>query len=117
MQTEIRVSLEDKPGALMRVAGIVTSLGVNIESLTVAPDPRQRGISTLILIAELEPLQLRNALRKMNSLVNVIVAELRPCASAEGGLRWIAERLDPESGLEPVLPHWPPGLPDVQQEF
>ena len=117
MRTEIRVSLEDKPGALMRVAGIVTSLGSNIESLMVAPNPRQRGISTLVLIAELEPLQMRNAVRKMNSLVNVIVAEIRPGTPAEGGLRWIAEQLEPESKLGPMVPHWPPGLPNLPREY
>lgn len=41
MQQIIRVWLENKPGALMRVAGILTAKGSNIESLTVMPDDRR----------------------------------------------------------------------------
>lgn len=74
MRHVIQISLEDKPGALMRVAGIVSALGVNIESLTVAPDPRRPGFSGMMLAVELSAEQLRRALGKINNLVQVVEA-------------------------------------------
>ncbi|MBL0156854.1 MAG: ACT domain-containing protein [Bryobacterales bacterium] len=74
MRQVIQVSLEDKPGALMRVVGIVSALGANIESLTVEPDPRRPGISRMTLAAELNPEQLRRALGKINNLIHVVDA-------------------------------------------
>jgi len=74
MQRTIRLWLEDKPGALMRVAGLVTGTGSNIVSLNVAPDPWQPGVSRMTLTADLEPRLHSLVVAKMNRLVNVLAA-------------------------------------------
>lgn len=71
----IQATLEDKPGALLRAVGLVTAMGANIRSLAVAPDCGQEGQSRLTLTAELTPRQVELALRKLNSLVQVLHAQ------------------------------------------
>ncbi len=74
MQRTIQVWLEDKPGALMRVAGVITAKGSNIVALTVAPDPWQAGVSRMTIVVDLEArLQVR-VVNEMNRLVNVLLA-------------------------------------------
>jgi hypothetical protein len=70
--------LENKPGALARVVGIIASTGSNIESLSVSPDPRRPGLSQLQMEAEVDSVQLRWLLGKINGLVNVLDAEECP---------------------------------------
>ena len=74
MQQTIHVWLEDKPGALMRVTGILTAKGSNIEMLTVAPDLRHQGISRMTIQADVEPHLHRRVLNEINRLVNVLHA-------------------------------------------
>ena len=47
MDQVIQVRLENKPGALMRVAGILTATGTNIESLVLSPDAYDAGVSNM----------------------------------------------------------------------
>ncbi len=75
MLRQVRVTLENKPGALARVVGIISAMGSNIETLAVAPDRRRPGVSRLILAAEFDGEGLRWALGKINNLVNVMEAE------------------------------------------
>jgi acetolactate synthase I/III small subunit len=73
MQQTIQVWLENKPGALMRVAGILTAKGINIEELSVSRDPSP-DISRMIIVANVE-LRLRaRVLNEINRLVNVLLA-------------------------------------------
>ncbi len=71
----IRVSLEDKPGALMRVTGIMTAKGINIDSLSLAPDPERPGLARITLSARVEERYRTRILKEMNRLVNVLRAE------------------------------------------
>jgi acetolactate synthase-1/3 small subunit len=71
----IEVELENTPGALMRVAGILTATGANIERLTVRPLAAGDGISILTLIAEIEPRLRVRVVQQMNRLINVLRAE------------------------------------------
>jgi hypothetical protein len=96
----VRVTLENKPGALARVVGIFASMGSNIETLAVAPDPRRPGLSSMALSADLDPQQLRWALGKINNLVNVIEAEEDLGVPARGSLQGLA----PETGRGDILP-------------
>ena len=75
MPCTIDVLLEDKPGALLRAAGLVTAMGCNIDQLTVAPDPAHDGLSRMTLVAALSPRQLDLVLRKLRSTIQVIHAE------------------------------------------
>jgi acetolactate synthase-1/3 small subunit len=74
MRQVIEVRLEDKPGALMRVVGILTAKGSNIESLVLTPDRLYEGTSKMTIAADVEPRLCRRVVQEMNRLVNVFVA-------------------------------------------
>jgi acetolactate synthase I/III small subunit len=69
----ISLLLENKPGALMRVTGLLTARGYNIESLTVARtlDPEQSRMS---IVVDIEPAQRAQLIKQMNKLINVLQA-------------------------------------------
>ena len=75
MLRTIRLLAENKPGTLMRVAGILTAKGLNIETLTLAPTREQDGISEIRITAQVEPHLERRVVAEMNRLVNVLEAE------------------------------------------
>jgi acetolactate synthase-1/3 small subunit len=65
--------MENKPGALMRVTGLLSARGYNIESLTVARtlDPE---LSRMSLVVDIEPHQRAQLIKQMNKLINVLQA-------------------------------------------
>ena len=67
----ISLLLENKPGALMRVTGVLTARGYNIESLTVARtlDP---AFSHMTIIVDVDPSLRSLVIKQMNKLVNVV---------------------------------------------
>ena len=69
----ISLLLENKPGALMRVTGLLTQRGYNIESLTVARtlDPQ---VSRMTIVVDVEALQRVQVIKQMNKLINVLQA-------------------------------------------
>ena len=69
----ISVMLENKPGALMRVTGLLTQRGYNIESLTVARtlDP---DLSRMTIVVDVDSLQRAQVIKQMNKLINVLQA-------------------------------------------
>src|ERR1043165_7484988 len=69
----ISLLLENKPGALMRVTGLLTQRGYNIESLTVARtlDPE---VSRMTIAVEVDDRQRAQAIKQMNRLINVLQA-------------------------------------------
>jgi acetolactate synthase-1/3 small subunit len=69
----ISLLVENKPGALMRVNGLLSARGYNIESLTVARtlDP---DLSRISLVVDIEPSQRAQVIKQMNKLVNVLQA-------------------------------------------
>ncbi len=69
----ISLLVENKPGALMRVTGLVTSRGYNIESLTVARtlDPE---LSRMSIVVDVEPNLRSQVIKQMNKLINVLQA-------------------------------------------
>jgi acetolactate synthase-1/3 small subunit len=69
----ISLLMENKPGALMRVTGLLSSRGYNIESLTVARtlDPE---LSRMSIVVDVEPTQRTQVIKQMNKLVNVLQA-------------------------------------------
>jgi acetolactate synthase I/III small subunit len=82
MDQVIHVRLENKPGALMRVAGILTATGTNIESLVLSPDACDPGVSNMTIVADIEPRLRERVVQQMNRLVNVFVAsDITPAAS------------------------------------
>jgi acetolactate synthase-1/3 small subunit len=73
MQQIISLLLENKPGALMRVTGVLVARGYNIESLTVARtlDP---DLSRMTIVVDVEPQQRAQVVKQMNKLINVLQA-------------------------------------------
>ena len=69
----ISLQLENKPGALMRVTGLLTQRGYNIESLTVARtlDPL---LSRMTIVVDVDSLQRAQVIKQMNKLINVLQA-------------------------------------------
>jgi len=69
----ISLLLENKPGALMRVTGLLSARGYNIESLTVARtlDPE---LSRMSIVVDVEPNQRAQVIKQMNKLINVLQA-------------------------------------------
>jgi acetolactate synthase I/III small subunit len=87
MKQFIDIVLEDKPGALMRVAGILSATGANIDTLIVEPDALQCGLSRMTIVADVEPHLRARVLQKIIRLVNVLsaadVTEARPDGSLQ----------------------------------
>jgi len=69
----ISLLLENKPGALMRVTGLLSQRGYNIESLTVARtlDP---ALSRMTISVEVDSSQRQQVIKQMNKLINVLQA-------------------------------------------
>src|SRR5512141_785264 len=67
----ISLLVENKPGALMRVTGVLTARGYNIESLTVARtlDP---DLSHMTIVVDVDPSLRTLVVKQMNRLVNVL---------------------------------------------
>src|SRR5262249_7044170 len=70
----ISLLVENKPGALMRVTGVLSARGYNIESLTVARtlDPE---LSRMSIVVEIESQQRGQLIKQMNKLINVLQAQ------------------------------------------
>ena len=69
----ISLLVENKPGALMRVTGLLSQRGYNIESLTVARtlDPQ---ISRMTIAVDVDAVQRQQVIKQMNKLINVLQA-------------------------------------------
>jgi len=73
MLMTISLLMENKPGALMRVTGLLSQRGYNIESLTVARtlDPT---LSRMTISVDVETRLRAQVIKQMNKLINVLQA-------------------------------------------
>ncbi len=69
----ISLLVENKPGALMRITGLLSARGYNIESLTVARtlDPT---LSRMTIAVDVDPTLRSQVIKQMNKLINVLQA-------------------------------------------
>ena len=74
MRQVINVSLENKPGALMRVVGVLSATGANIERLLVTANQHNPETSVMTIVAEVEPHLRLRFVQRINRLVNVLQA-------------------------------------------
>ncbi len=67
----ISLLVENKPGALMRITGVLAARGYNIESLTVARtlDPT---LSHMTIVVDVDPNLRELLVKQMNKLINVL---------------------------------------------
>jgi len=73
MLMTISLLMENKPGALMRVTGLLSQRGYNIESLTVARtlDP---SLSRMTIMVDVDSKLRAQVIKQMNKLINVLQA-------------------------------------------
>jgi len=73
MNQIISLLVENKPGALMRITGVLSARGYNIESLTVARtlDPT---LSRMTIQVDVDPNLRAQVIKQMNKLINVLQA-------------------------------------------
>jgi acetolactate synthase-1/3 small subunit len=73
----LSVLVENKPGALARIAGMFARRGFNIESLAVGPTEDER-ISRMTIVVKVEAKPLHQIIRQLDKLINVIHIEEIP---------------------------------------
>lgn len=73
MQQIISLLMENKPGALMRVTGLLSQRGYNIESLTVARSA-DATLSRMTIAVDVEAHTRAQVIKQMNKLINVLQA-------------------------------------------
>lgn len=66
----LSVTVENKPGVLSRVTGMISRRGFNIESLTVAPT-EDEGLSRMTIIVEADELGFEQITKQLHKLVSV----------------------------------------------
>ncbi len=74
MMNVVSVLVENKHGALLRVAGVLAAVGINIERLSVCPTI-EPGISRITLAFDFEPVRADLLVKKIERLVHVVKAE------------------------------------------
>ena len=101
MRHIIAILLQNEAGALARVAGLFSTRGYNIESLSVAPtdDPSVSRLTLVTTGSDQVIAQIRNQLRKLVDVVQV--EDLTRGDHVERELLLIKLRLD-EAQLEPL---------------
>jgi len=96
----ISVLVEDRPGALTRIATMFARRGFNIDSLAVGPTERD-GVSRITLRVDCSQHSLEQIEKQIHKLVNVLrVTELEPGETVERELLLIKINASPERRAE-----------------
>ena len=102
MKHTISVLLEDKPGALARIATMFARRGFNIDSLAVGPTERD-GVSCITLRVDCEHHTLEQIEKQIHKLVDVLrVTELVAGEAVERELMVVKVAVPPERRAELV---------------
>jgi acetolactate synthase I/III small subunit len=93
----LSVLVENKPGVLVRIAGLFSRRGFNIDSLAVGPTEHPE-ISRMTIVVDCADHPLEQVTKQLNKLINVLkIVELEPSASVQRELLLIKVRADLES--------------------
>ena len=93
-QHTLSVLVENKPGVLVRIAGLFSRRGFNIESLAVGPTEHE-GVSRMTIVVNVEDSPLEQVTKQLNKLVHVIkIVELEPSQSVQRELLLVKVRAD-----------------------
>ncbi len=96
-QHTLSVLVENKPGVLVRIAGLFSRRGFNIESLAVGPTEHEE-ISRMTIVVNCEEHPLEQVTKQLNKLINVIkIVELEPAQAVQRELMLIKVRADTDS--------------------
>jgi len=93
----LSVLVENKPGVLVRIAGLFARRGFNIDSLAVGPTEHEE-ISRITIAVNCEEHPLEQVTKQLNKLINVLkIVELEPGSTVQRELILIKVRADAES--------------------
>jgi acetolactate synthase-1/3 small subunit len=91
------VLVENKPGVLVRIAGLFARRGFNIDSLAVGPT-EHADLSRITIVVNCEEHPLEQVTKQLNKLINVLkIVELEAGATVERELILIKVRADTDS--------------------
>jgi acetolactate synthase-1/3 small subunit len=93
----LSVLVENKPGVLVRIAGLFARRGFNIDSLAVGPT-EQEEISRMTIVVNCDEHPLEQVTKQLNKLINVLkIVELEQGQAVQRELLLIKVRADTES--------------------
>ncbi|MGD0557770.1 MAG: acetolactate synthase small subunit [Streptosporangiaceae bacterium] len=93
----LSVLVENKPGVLVRIAGLFSRRNFNIDSLAVGPTEHEE-ISRMTIVVNCEEHPLEQVTKQLNKLVNVLkIVELEPGQAVQRELILIKVRADAET--------------------
>jgi acetolactate synthase-1/3 small subunit len=93
----LSVLVENKPGVLVRVAGLFSRRGFNIESLAVGPTEHQE-ISRMTIVVNCAEHPLEQVTKQLNKLINVLkIVELEHSVAVQRELLLVKIRADAET--------------------
>jgi acetolactate synthase I/III small subunit len=93
----LSVLVENKPGVLVRISGLFSRRGFNIDSLAVGPTEHQE-ISRMTIVVNCDEHPLEQVTKQLNKLVNVLkIVELEQEQAVQRELLLIKVRADTES--------------------
>ena len=93
----LSVLVENKPGVLVRIAGLFSRRNFNIDSLAVGPTEHEE-ISRITIVVNCEEHPLEQVTKQLNKLINVLkIVELEPGATVQRELILIKVRADADS--------------------
>lgn len=98
----LSVLVEDKPGVLARISGLISRRGFNIDSLAVGPTEND-DVSRMTIVVDVDETALEQVTKQLNKLIEVLkVVELDDTASVQRELLLIKVRCDAHSRAEIV---------------
>jgi acetolactate synthase I/III small subunit len=93
----LSVLVENKPGVLVRIAGLFSRRNFNIDSLAVGPTEHEE-ISRMTIVVNYDEHPLEQVTKQLNKLVNVLkIVELEPGQAVQRELILIKVRADAET--------------------
>ena len=93
----LSVLVENKPGVLVRISGLFSRRGFNIDSLAVGPTEQQE-ISRMTIVVNCDEHPLEQVTKQLNKLINVLkIVELEQGQAVQRELLLIKVRADTES--------------------
>jgi acetolactate synthase-1/3 small subunit len=97
MKHTVSVLVENKPGVLVRIAGLFSRRGFNIESLAVGPTERP-DVSRMTIVVDVGDRSLEQVTKQLHRLINVIkLSDLKPEEAVERELVLIKIKATPEN--------------------
>jgi acetolactate synthase I/III small subunit len=93
----LSVLVENKPGVLVRISGLFSRRGFNIDSLAVGPTEHEE-ISRMTIVVNCDEHPLEQVTKQLNKLINVLkIVELEQGQAVQRELLLIKVRADSES--------------------